>query len=109
MRIINPEYTVERIVERMKEAVARGVNGATPMNLEGYELTNGIRSKHLWYRQSIREIKAIVRRTLPSDARVIVVSRGDPELLKLKGRHAWHFPQTEEGVYAGQNPANSQE
>jgi len=44
---------------------------------------------------------------LPHDATVIVVSKGDSELLKLDGRRAWHFPQTESGVYAGHYPADS--
>lgn len=40
---------------------------------------------------------------------MIVVSRGDSDLLNLGGRQAWHFPQTEDGVYAGYYPADSTE
>ncbi|MDQ3820538.1 MAG: glycosyltransferase, partial [Acidobacteriota bacterium] len=35
--------------------------------------------------------------------------KGDEELLELNGRKAWHFPQSEEGWYAGHYPANSAE
>src|SRR5205085_730238 len=38
---------------------------------------------------------------------VIVVSKGDDELLNLDGRIGWHFPQTEDGAYIGYHPADS--
>jgi glycosyltransferase involved in cell wall biosynthesis len=59
------------------------------------------------YKQLTARIRELVRTALPPDATVLVVSRGDDELLKLDGRRAWHFPQNEEGVYAGHNPADS--
>jgi hypothetical protein len=39
----------------------------------------------------------------------MVVSRGDDDLLNLGGRRGLHFPQTDDGVYAGHHPASSQE
>jgi hypothetical protein len=44
---------------------------------------------------------------LPPDATVLVVSKGDEELTQLCGRRAWHFPQREDGIYAGFYPADS--
>src|SRR5438034_539208 len=41
------------------------------------------------------------------DEAIIVVSKGDDELLKLGGCCAWHFPQCEDGVYAGFYPVDS--
>src|SRR5439155_18923763 len=41
------------------------------------------------------------------DATVLVVSKGDNELLKLDGRQSWHFPRGEHGAYAGHYPADS--
>ncbi len=38
---------------------------------------------------------------------MLVVSKGDNELLQLDGHHAWHFPQTTGGVYAGCHPKDS--
>jgi len=47
---------------------------------------------------------------LPEDSAVIVVSRGDEELLHIAGRRrGWHFPQVTDGVYAGHYPADSGE
>jgi hypothetical protein len=57
--------------------------------------------------QSRREIREIVRTTVPAEATVLVVSRGDAELLDLDGRRGWHFPQDEEGAWAGYYPGNS--
>ncbi len=64
-------------------------------------------SDYLLYQQLIGRIREIVRNTTPPNATVIVVSRGDEELLKLDGRTGWHFPQTEDGIYAGYYPADS--
>jgi hypothetical protein len=39
-----------------------------------------------------------------------VVSNGDDELLKLgQNRHGWHFPQMQDGTYAGYHPGDSSE
>ena len=46
---------------------------------------------------------------LPTGSVVVVVSRGDDNLLQLGPRRGWHFPRTEAGVYAGYYPADSGE
>jgi hypothetical protein len=38
-----------------------------------------------------------------------VVSKGDPELVGLGSSQGWHFPQTADGKYSGQHPANGAE
>jgi hypothetical protein len=48
-----------------------------------------------------------VHKKVPPEATVLVVSRGDDELLKLYGRTAWHFPQAEDGSYLGHYPPDS--
>ena len=50
-----------------------------------------------------------MRRLLPPAARVIVISKGDPDLLDVEGQDAWHFPQDDRGHYAGHYPAESGE
>ena len=41
---------------------------------------------------------------------MLVVSNGDDELLELGAeRRGWHFPQMEDGTYAGYHPADSAE
>jgi GT2 family glycosyltransferase len=61
------------------------------------------------YLGMVRRVQADVRRLLPPAARVIVISRGDPELLDVEGRDMWHFPQDDRGHYAGHYPAESGE
>ena len=40
---------------------------------------------------------------------MLVVSKGDDELLALDGRRAMHFPQDDAGGYAGHYPADDRE
>jgi hypothetical protein len=61
------------------------------------------------YPQLIQRVRRTVRSALPPDATVLVVSKGDDELLNLYGRRAWHFPQADGGVYAGHHPTDSAE
>jgi GT2 family glycosyltransferase len=67
-----------------------------------------LRRPNAWYRDLIERIREVVDRELPPDATVLVVSSGDDELLKLgANRRGWHFPQIEDGTYAGCHPAGS--
>ena len=59
------------------------------------------------YRQMVHDIREIIGLALPPDASVIVVSKGDPELLRLDARAACHFPQSEDGQYSGSHPVDS--
>jgi hypothetical protein len=49
----------------------------------------------------------VMRNLVREDATVLVVSRGDEDLLVRLKRPAWHFPRDENGVYAGHHPADS--
>jgi len=44
---------------------------------------------------------------VPTGAVVMVVSKGDADLVDLPGRVGWHFPQDANGTYAGHHPADS--
>jgi hypothetical protein len=46
---------------------------------------------------------------VPADKTVLVVSKGDDELLRFERQRGWHFPQNAEGVYAGYYPVDSSE
>jgi hypothetical protein len=61
------------------------------------------------YDRQINAVREVVHRVVPSNATVLVVSRGDDHLLELGPRRALHFPQSEEGAYAGYHPADSDE
>jgi GT2 family glycosyltransferase len=50
-----------------------------------------------------------VERSIPEGAGVLVISRGDAELLRLGARHARHFPAGPDSGYLGRHPANDEE
>jgi SAM-dependent methyltransferase/spore maturation protein CgeB len=54
-----------------------------------------------------QRVRETARLALPPEARVLVVTKGDDDLLRLEGRVGLHFPQTPAGVYAGYHPADS--
>lgn len=60
------------------------------------------------YGLMVARVRALVRASLPVEATVLVVSRGDEELLRLDGRAAWHFPRSPGGQYAGHHPADDE-
>ena len=62
--------------------------------------------RELGYRRLVTEIRHAAGDSLPAQANVIVISRGDDELLDLNGRRAGHFPQEEDGTYAGYHPSD---
>jgi len=56
----------------------------------------------------LRRIRGVILQAIPPDAAILMVSRGDQELLSLAPR-AWHFPRLDDGTYAGHHPADSAE
>jgi GT2 family glycosyltransferase len=63
----------------------------------------------LRYRRLVERIRGVVHESVPAGATVMVVSRGDEELVELDGRPAWHFPQGPQGRYSGYHPKDSAE
>jgi GT2 family glycosyltransferase len=61
------------------------------------------------YDREAEQVREAVKETVPSGSTVLVISRGDEELLRLNGRRAEHFPQAEDGGWAGHHPADSEE
>src|SRR5207253_10034976 len=61
------------------------------------------------YRDTVKQVRETVRLSVPAGAHVLVVSKGDDDLLQLDGRFGAHFPQVTGGVYAGHHPADSGE
>lgn len=57
------------------------------------------------YRRMVRNVRDILRYVVPHDASMLVIGRGDDEL--LVGPRARHFPQGIDGGYAGNHPASS--
>lgn len=58
-----------------------------------------------------RELRERIRRSaaglLPRGAQVMVISKGDDDLLNLGESRGWHFPQVEDGCYANLYPPDS--
>jgi GT2 family glycosyltransferase len=52
-------------------------------------------------------IREAVRELIPPEEILLVVSKGDAELVDLYGRPAWHFPRQADGRYAGFYPKRS--
>ena len=46
---------------------------------------------------------------MPPGAVVLIVSKGDEELVRIEGYRTWHFPRDEWGAYAGHYPSSSVE
>jgi GT2 family glycosyltransferase len=66
-------------------------------------------SRRLGYRRLVQRIRSAVAETIPQGSTVLVVSRGDRELVKLEDREGRHFPQNPDGRYLGHHPRDSQE
>jgi hypothetical protein len=59
------------------------------------------------YPEVIERLREAVASVLPPAAKVLVISKGDDNLLRLDARPAAHFPQSPQGGYAGYYPADS--
>jgi hypothetical protein len=64
-------------------------------------------SDRLAYRAMVERLHRLIAATVPAGATVAVISKGDPELVQLGSRIGWHFPQQEDGEYAGFHPYDS--
>lgn len=59
--------------------------------------------------QLCRRLRKAIRAITPPGAKVLVVSRGDDDLVEIEDREGWHFPQESDGTYAGHYPADAAE
>jgi len=75
--------------------------------LAGLERRRDALAKHVRGRKVAARVRLDADRLLPDEATVLIVSRGDEELLRIGRRDARHFPQASDGVYAGHHPADS--
>jgi glycosyltransferase involved in cell wall biosynthesis len=61
------------------------------------------------YERLVVKVQAAVEQHVPAGSDVLVVSKGDDRLVTLAGRVGRHFPQVDDGRYAGSHPADSAE
>jgi GT2 family glycosyltransferase len=88
------------VAERIAEAGGHNGRPGRPSFVVGERLS---------YLELRERIRAVVDALVPSGATLLVVSRGDDSLLDLGDRGAWHFPQEDDGTFAGRHPADSDE
>jgi hypothetical protein len=75
--------------------------------LGGQEGPNDSLRDLVWRREVVEQVHAFVAGELPPGTRVLVVSRGDEDIVDFPGHLGEHFPQTEDGIYMGHHPADS--
>ncbi len=66
-------------------------------------------SASLGYGNLVERVRGEVEAHVPVDSAVLVISRGDRELIRFRDRRGAHFPQDGDGGYAGHHPADSDE
>jgi hypothetical protein len=59
------------------------------------------------YLAMVERLRLIARSSVPPDSTVIVVSKGDSQLLELDCGEAWHFPAGLDGEYVGYHPPDA--
>ena len=57
----------------------------------------------------VDQVTSMVTAVVPPAETVLMVSKGDENLLTLGSRKGWHFPRQEDGRYAGYYPTDSQD
>jgi GT2 family glycosyltransferase len=62
----------------------------------------------LGYRHMVEQVRAAVEERVPAGERVLVVSRGDRDLVELGEVEGAHFPQGADGGYLGHHPPDSE-
>jgi hypothetical protein len=59
------------------------------------------------YNRLVQHVRQIMATALPAETIVLVVSKGDAELVEPGNKRVWHFPETGGGLYWNGNPADS--
>jgi 2-polyprenyl-3-methyl-5-hydroxy-6-metoxy-1,4-benzoquinol methylase/glycosyltransferase involved in cell wall biosynthesis len=104
---LSPRATGTVMCNRLLRIAGLGRISAPEMNTGEDQPTNG--KSDGFYRPLVDRIRQVVETNLPTDARVVVASRGDDDLLIYSGRDGWHFPQDSQGRYAGYYPGTGSE
>jgi hypothetical protein len=99
MLVIAHESLQRRLVDSGREAAARPPLAA---------IIRGRVEEIQDYQALVADVRAAAEAELPEGSRVLVVSRGDGDLLDLRGPTAGHFPQAPSGAWAGFYPADGE-
>jgi hypothetical protein len=62
---------------------------------------------HVGYQVMVDRVRKVIEGTVAPGSVVLVLSKGDDDLVDLRGRRGWHFPRDDDGSYAGHYPSDS--
>lgn len=92
----------------LEAGLARPVQPATPISRGRAEGGGFFSRQTRGYGDLVDRIHNLVAATVRPGSTVIVISRGDEQLLEFDSAQGWHFPQAPNGVYAGFHPPDSE-
>ena len=58
------------------------------------------------YTSMVDQVTTAVTESVPEGSTVLVLSNGDDALIDIPGRQGWHYPQLDDGTFAGHHPAD---
>ena len=97
----------EAIRERFLEVLER-VRAMPPLEaVAGTSTVGRAHRRELAYRAAVESATTTLEQITEPGSTVLVVSRGDDRLVALDGRRGKHFPQADDGRWAGYHPADS--
>lgn len=107
-RQILKHHSREAVRKRFHQALAEALRRtAKPAGLA----LRASRTQSHWLKQQyqllLERLRHAVSRHTPEQARLLIVTKGDADLLQHDGRIARHFPSDEEGRYLGYHPPDS--
>lgn len=100
-RSIELGHSLEKVTEAIRDRL-----DAIALRRRFPEFRDELRIMYRRYRDLPSRLSSAACKVVPPEGVVLVVSKGDDELLDLDGRDAWHFPQAVGGGYAGCYPAD---
>jgi hypothetical protein len=93
--------------QALKRALAKPIQDAEPLLEQFAGLKEYLPEDQLRYQQLKDKLRGIVKSLVPSGATLLVISKGDDELLRFDTCRAWHFPLEAGNRYAGHYPKDS--
>lgn len=93
----------------LEAGLARPVQPGSPISRGRAEGGASSSQQTRGYGDLVDRIRNLVSTAARPGSTVIVVSRGDEQLLEFDTAQGWHFPQAANGVYAGFHPRDSKE
>ena len=99
-----------------KPKLSHETTGADATAAVPFKLHNEIETKlkqfeaaEVTYNRLVQRIREIIATALPAGSIVLVVSKGEAQLVEVENKRVWHFPETAGGLYWNGNPADSED